>query len=404
MKTFITENKLVLSCIILGLVFAFIRMFIEGVGFGSDGYDIYADYIKNVFRNTVTPEEEAWFANYRWNNRLVYPLILAILSLITSLNVLALTIPVGILSYVCSNIALLKILEDRGNTKQEIQIIVSVFSLCPALVSNITRLVTDCLFLFLTLSTILYFQRYTKDGSYKDFFLGCFFIFLAALTREIGFLLLASIVLLLVFRGIYLEKYFLTGFTVVTSILGVLFFLIIFDFDPLSVVRLFFGGETTNLITEGNFSLADLVCLPFRGQSLYRTITILESLVYTVLIAGTISLVGLLEYDRKELIEKIKTSNDLLTWIWFTVLSSYLLFIYPSRMQARYWLPISFVVYLGIHRGILFINKKTNGRISKNWILLAIILCQAFITIVRLILLFYSISLLDLLPDLFRPV
>lgn len=388
---------------LIGIMLSFIRGSIEGFGYGSDDYDIYATYIKKFLLNTITYEEQYWISTYRWNNRVVFPILLAVLSVITSLEIIPLAVITGVIYYICSIIIFIKILEDREYSKQEIQIISSVFSVCPALLLLMTRMVTDGLFLFLTLGSIFYIQRYSEYQGYEEFLLACIFMILAVLTREIGFLIPASFIIFLIIKTIKDKKYFLTSLIILCSFLLILVFMAILEFTVIDALKLLFGRVVINNLMAGTFSLNDIGLIIFGKQNFYRSITIVESIFYTMALAAIVSLISLIEYDREKLVSELKGTGKSFMWIWFIILSFYLIFVHIGRMQARYWLPISFISYLGIPRGLNAISNQLHNRISKNRLLLILIIAQISISIIRIIFAFFSISLIDLLIPPLQP-
>ncbi|MHA2244562.1 MAG: hypothetical protein ACXADY_06300 [Candidatus Hodarchaeales archaeon] len=406
-KKKIRSNYLIIICLGIGILISLVRMLVDGIGYSHDEYDLYAEYFKGMFRNNLTFEQESWFEGYRLKNRMLYPFILSITSLITTIEPIIVAIPLGIVFFLLSILVIVQILRERGNSPKEINIIVSLFAVAPGLVPHMVRPTTDHLFMFLVLVVLLFFIKYVKRKNYLDLIFSIFSLLLAIITREFAFILIFILPIFYIVKWVEVKKYqLISGYGMFTVII-IIIFLQILNFTPLFTLRLFFSGyaeKILEIIKSGNISFDDISYIlhkmfieKWTTKGFIRVYTVLESLVYTILLASILSFFGFFSWDKEKKFQEIINLKRSVLVIWFILGISSLIILQRGSLQARYWMPIMIIPYLEIPSGISYFKNKFGEKISENWILSLIITFQITISIIRIICAYMNIGLVDII-------
>ncbi|MHA2244550.1 MAG: hypothetical protein ACXADY_06240 [Candidatus Hodarchaeales archaeon] len=404
MKKEIRSNYIIIICVGIGILISLVRMLVDGVGYSHDEYDLYAKYFKGVFQNNLSYDQESWFDRYRWKNRILYSLILSIASLITTLEPVIVAIPLGIIFFLSSIFIIIQILKERGNSQKEINIIVSSFVTASGILPHMVRPTTDHLFMFLILSVILFFIKFIKRGDYRNLIFGMIFFLLAVITREFGFLLIFVLPILYIIKWFGEKRYLLIFCCGIFTIIIVMIPIQILNLTPSFILHLFFWGDVSEIIMSGNISLDDIFYILYvmliekwTRKGFSRIFTLLESLVYTILLASILSFFGFFSWDKEKKIHEIKNFERSVLVVWFILGIFSLMILQSGRFQARYWMPIMIIPYLEIPAGISYFKCKFGGKLSENRILTIIIIFQVTISLIRIIFAYMNISLEDVI-------
>ncbi|MFX1282109.1 MAG: hypothetical protein ACFFB5_00580 [Promethearchaeota archaeon] len=405
-KKEIRSYYIIIFCVGTGILISLLRMQIDGVGYSSDEYDIYAEYFKGIFQNKLSFEQELWFDGYRLKNRILYPFILSIGSLITTLEPAIIAIPLGIIFFLLSILTTIQILKERGNSQKEINIIVSPFAVTPGLLPHMVRPTTDHLFMLLVLIVLLFIIRFVKRGDNLNLLIAIFFSLLAIITREFGFLLLFILPILYIVKWMEEKRYLMILVCGIFIIILIWILLQILNFTPSFVLSLIFGVYTEKIqeiIISGNVSLEGVFQIlhirfieQWTQKGFLRTYELIESVIYTIFIAFIFSFLGFLSWDKEKKVKEVKNVERSVLVVWF-ILGIFSLMILHGTLQARYWMPIMIIPYLEIPSGINYLHIKLKRKLSEKMILSLILIIQITISIIRIVFTTMNISLRDVI-------
>ncbi|MFX0195394.1 MAG: glycosyltransferase family 39 protein [Candidatus Hodarchaeota archaeon] len=372
-KRVILDRNIVLLVLLvsLSLLLSVLRYPLEPV---IDDYRQYAKVIINFIKNPNSTNFQA-ISDIRPSirNRPVYPLFIAILTLLSPFPLLITPIIVSVLSILFSMVYIYRICKTLDYSRDQSFKVLFLFISCSAVTINFVRPITDNLGLLLSLMAVLYYSRYLESKQLRFLFYTYILAILALLTRELYLSLFLAFLL-------FPTKSFSRIKRVLCFFLFPLLILILIDllFPFSHILDLF--SQATFYWTPGEPFMPSLreflVAKIGKWRYTYTWAKLFESLIYSIFIP--------LVLVRKELISRFKTN---LFVFWGLIYSITLLLLNGPIFLGRLWLAVTYIVFLWVPyraNSPITYSTRQDVKVSDLKIVLLIIIGFA-ITLIRLI-------------------
>ena len=363
--------------IIFALSLSLFRVvYVDGKFFIDDGYDRYAKSIINKLKDpSYDLDDDPSLKKFPHKLRIFYSFLVALFSYLFPIGIHTTGVILSTIATLISiyNLNLICKLRDISYNYR-IKILI-VFVSISSITTNMARFETDMLFLMFVTFTILYYEKYIRNGNVTDFRRLCLFALTATLTRELGVILIIAIFITYVARNIGTKW-------------ALLFFYNIFIFS--FIILRYWGG----------YSIPRYIVIPNATERLYLSLLeanvswnvfwgvfetrmqeyilkkVMESLFYTFFLTIPLAIYGSGVINRLRyygffpttirIIERIFKD---LSFLWFFSYIFFVFLIYSSRGVGRFWIPISFIPLFFLPQALekmscssdIYIQKKNPG-------------------------------------------
>jgi len=340
-------QKIIMIVFLISLILSFYRMGLENLW--DDGYWQYTKKIKSLMLNGE--DITNFMQEYKQSNRVLFPFVSALLSLI----VINVKFAVILVSIICSYFLLRTqklFYKLKSISKKENYYTILMFFSASTTIANISRPRTDMMGILFVVLSIFFISKYmkTNDEKYKVFM--CLSITAAIMTREVFWPLI--LIAFLTLRKLKFRDIFLF---IVPIIIFVSF--------------LFFSNTFESFMNHGKSTFVEGgAYYEFRKYNTPQNI--IKWIIYMFSITPLIILYDLTKnYKRRLIWVKNNLKNPYILWVLFYFT---LILLIPNALleDKILWLPIAPFIYMYISKIIVNIEKE--NKYGKYLIFIIIIL------------------------------
>ncbi len=320
-------------------------------GYSVDSYQIYALSIKNLI---LTGKQDYLFREFYARNRILYPLIIAIVNIIIPIDISILACIINLLFALLTLLIIRKIMKLLNFQNQTINLSSLFLILSYNFLNYLFVNVTDFTSLFFLLITIYYLIRFINERKYFDLaFCSVFFVY-AVLARESN----------LIFIVLFLFAIKSSKIRLVISGLLIVLMVLILAFIPeyLPFQTLWLAPSLRDYFLNKQYG--QILLLIFEKWKSFRFfLQFIKGLFKVGILTSVFALIILDQTTVKSFFKSFKSKQPnifvyffIIYWIFYTVLYSH-----PSSATGlRYWLPISWIPPIFLAKFILRSKRNIN--------------------------------------------
>lgn len=354
-------NVLLFSFLILSISFSVIKqLFFHG--YNVDAYHIFALSLRKYILNG---EKDYLFFNYYAKNRILYPLIIALLHICFPINIALLAATINTIFSFASLLIIRKLTilyyQDKKIAELSMLFIITSYNF----LNYWFNILTDFVGLFFFIAFLYSLVKFQETTNYFMLPNSIIFLFFSVLSREVYIL------------GIILYVFVIKSYKIRLTIIFVfcIFLIIIFGFfhTYIPFINQFIAPRYREYYYSQEYWKL-LISLQNKWKTPYYTITFLKGLLKTGILIGSVIIIILRYKVGKEFFKDIVSKKPNILNIWFLLFFVFYSFFYSNTFSAsglRYWLPISWIPLVFISK--ILIKYKTQQIIKLSVIFILVL-------------------------------
>jgi len=326
-KEYLLYITIFVICVSYSL-FRFLYIDVEGSIHINDGYLLYTNLMKTLFQSGSLEWYDTWFSKYTHKNRVLFPFIVSIFSLLTFIPPLISGMIINALSYLLTFYYLTKIAKLRSKENQVKKIFLLFFS-SSIVMTNFVRFATDgMLILFVTMS-FYYYNKWEKEHKIINLIFSSISQLLAILTRECAILLSFVFILYSIKKKKYrILIYIIIGIFVILAafinIRGISLLFIILNNIFLFAIAYDLSKGIINIPIIFKYTISKFNC--------YYIFHLFSTMIYSFFIFSFFSIYEIIYKENRK-----KYNLDKLLILSYLI---FIIFVYNGRILGRFWLPV----------------------------------------------------------------